>query len=116
MTLEETITALRSHLEAWYEKRKTQAHDGREVPKAYNGIQPINPRELKTAADEFLSQHPECKEHEFDLYYDFVVKDESFTPGCICGDGCDVFAHVTTTGVRVQAMDWDKLGRLGVGE
>jgi hypothetical protein len=110
MTLDETVDALRVHLQAWYDQRKNQQHkdtDG-QYPHSRNGTQPINPRELKGAVDEFMKEHPWCKEHEFDIYYDFVVKDQSFTPGCICGDGCDYFAHVTTTGIRVEKMDWEK--------
>lgn len=115
MTLEETIDALRFHLEAWYTQRITIPHDGSISPKSRTGIKPIRSWELGDAVKEFMKLHPECKEHEFDIYYDFVVVDGTYESSewsrCLGGcDGCtDMNAHVRSKGVKVEKMDWEKV-------
>lgn len=114
MTIDETVVALRAHLEQWYEVRKTQPHNGEKWPhNTNNNIQPIRPGELKVAVDEFMEKNPQCKQHEFDLHYDFVAKDGTYIPTnpCCGNDCCDVFSHVKVTGVVVERQDWDRLAR-----
>lgn len=92
-TLLEACDALRDHLQRWYDGRKAAGR--------------IHPSELKAAKDEFMAARPECKQHEFDLYFDLVAVPNSYRGGCFCGD-CDPVARGKVSGIVVEPYDWEK--------
>jgi len=91
MTLQEACDSLRDYLQKWYDNKKLEK-------------KLIRPIELRDAKKEYVKLNPEFKDHEFDIYYDFVAVDGSYSPGCYCCPGNET--KVTVKGIVVEPINW----------
>lgn len=126
MTLVEACDRLRDYLEKWYAWRVRPQKMVRSIEDDWcpsdevvdplfdyhfgerKSFGSLTGQELCEAKEVFMSLSPECKEFDFDLYYNFdIVPGSNIAGNPTCGNGCCLpWDYAKARGVVVEVVDW----------